>query len=163
MRHVFLASFAANILLALVSFAILPDRVAIHFGPGGLPNGWASNLSSTLLMLGTHLLVFLSLFLSPRLLTTSAKKWVSLPNREYWLRPENRPRAVTMFSQRLWQFGTALFLFMLLAGLLTLQANLSDPVVLDERLFLTGLVIFLVYTGYWTVALLRAFRAPGKT
>lgn len=63
----------------------------------------------------------------------------------------------------MWQFGTALFLFMLFAGLLTLRANLSDPVRLDERLFLIGLGIFLAYTVYWTVALLGAFRVPKTT
>ena len=49
---------------------------------------------------------------------------------------------------------------MFFAGLLTIWANLSDPVQLDERLFLTGLVILLAYTLYWTVAVLRAFRVP---
>ena len=56
--------------------------------------------------------------------------------------------------------GTALFLFMLFAALLTIRANRSDPVRLDESLFLTGLAIFLAYTVYWVVAMVRAFRIP---
>jgi hypothetical protein len=83
---------------ALVSLARLPDRVAIHFGLGGAPAGWASSLASALIML--------------------------------------------------------------FVGLLTLRANLSHPVRLDENLFLSGLWIFLAYTVYWTVVLLRAFREP---
>jgi len=69
-------------------------------------------------------------------------------------------QALEKFSQLMWQFGTALFLFMFFVGLLTLKANLSDPVRLDERLFLIALAIFLVYTVYWTAVLLRAFRVP---
>jgi hypothetical protein len=162
MRAIFLASFLANVTLALVSSIILPDRIAIHFGQGGIPDGWATNLTSTLTMLGVHSLVFCSLYFSPRLLTAVPAKWISLPNRGYWLRPEHRSQAVEKFCRHIWQFGTALFLFMLFAGLLSLKANLSDPVRLDEGLFFIALVIFLAYTGYWAVTLLKAFRAPSS-
>lgn len=111
-------------------------------------------------MLGIHILVFCSLYFSPKLLETVPRKWISLPNRDYWLQPERRSHTMVRFRRHIWQFGTAIFLFMFFAGLLTLRANLSDPVRLDERLFLVGLVIFLAYTVYWVVALLRAFRVP---
>lgn len=160
MRTAYILSFLANVILGFFSLAILPDRVAIHFGLGGTSDGWATKLTSTLMMLGIHTLVFCSLYFSPRLLTVVPSKWISLPNRDYWLRPEHQSQAVERFSQYMWQFGTALFLFMLFVGLLTLEANLSDPVRLDERLLLIVLVIFLAYTVYWMVALLTAFRVP---
>jgi len=163
MHNAFIASFAANLILVLVSSGMLPDRVAIHFGFGGAADSWASNLTSTLAMLGIHSLVFCSLYFSPRLLTTVPSRWISLPNRVYWLRPDNRAQAVETFSHHMWQFGTALFMFMFFAGLLTLKENLSDPVRLDERLFSIALVIFLAYTTYWTIALLLAFRVLPKT
>jgi uncharacterized membrane protein len=160
MRTAFILIFLANAILVLFSLAILPDRVAIHFGLGGTPDGWATNLTSTLMMLVMHILIFCSLYFSPRLLTVVPNRWISLPNRDYWLRPEHRSQAVEKFSQYMWQFGTALFLFMFLVGLLTLKANLSDPVRLDERLLVIALVIFLAFTVYWMIALLRAFRVP---
>ena len=160
MRTAFITSFLANVLLTLLSLLVLPERVAIHFGAGGLPDSWASNRSSTLLMLGVHALVFVSLYFSPRLLATIPSRWISLPNRNYWLAPERRSEAVAKFSQFMWQYGTAVFLFMLLAGVLTMRANLSEPVRLDEGVLLIGLAIFLAYTAYWTIALLRAFRVP---
>lgn len=163
MHTAFIASFLANILLALLSFVVLPDRVAIHFSLGGAPDGWASNLTSTLLLLGTHLLVFLSLYLSPRLLTAAPRRWISLPNRDYWLTPEHRSLASARFSRLIWQFGTAVFLLMLVAGLLTLRANLADPVQLNEGALLTALVVFLSYTIFWTITLVRAFRIPPET
>jgi uncharacterized membrane protein len=160
MRNAFIASFAANLVMALLSLVVLPDRVAIHFGPGGAPDGWASNLTNTLIMIGVNVLVFSSLYFSPRLLTSVPSKWISLPNRDYWLQPEHRSQAAERFSRRMWQFGTALFLFMFFVGLLTIRANLSVPVRLDEPLFLTALAIFLAYTVYWTIALVRAFKIP---
>jgi uncharacterized membrane protein len=158
MRVALITSFLANVMVTLVSLLILPERVAIHFGLGGLPDSWASNLNSTLLMLGIHALVFVSLYFSPKLLATMPSRWISLPNRNYWLAPERRSEAVAKFSQFMWQFGTAIFLFMLLAGVLTMRANLSEPVRLEEGVLLIGLAIFLAYTAYWTLALLRAFR-----
>jgi len=163
MRVVFVASFLANLFLALSSLALLPDRVAIHFGPGGVPNGWATNLAGVILVLGVHCLVFFSLYLAPGLLAKVPAKWINLPNRDFWLRPEHRAQAMALFAQHLWRFGTVLFLFMLLAGLLTLKANLSEPVRLDERALLLGLAGFLAYTLFWVVALLRAFRIPRDT
>ena len=49
---------------------------------------------------------------------------------------------------------------MFYVGLLTMRANLSDPVRLDERSMMIGLVVFLAYTVIWTVALIRSFRVP---
>jgi hypothetical protein len=53
-----------------------------------------------------------------------------------------------------------MFLFLFVAGLLALQANLAKPVKLDVRLFLPALGAFLLYTGWWTIAFFRAFRIP---
>lgn len=163
MRAALVLSFLSNLILSLVSLSILPDRIAIHFGPGGAPNGWASNLTNTLIMLCMQILVFCALYFAPKLLERVPSKWISLPNRDFWLMPQHRSKAVEKFSHYMWQFGTALFLFMLFVGLLTFRANLSDPIGLDESLFLTGLAIFLAYTLYWTVVLLRSFRVPKET
>jgi len=160
MRNAFIVTFLANVILSLVFLAILPDRVAIHFGLGGAPNGWASNRTNTLLMLGVHTFVFCALYFSPRLISTVPSKWISLPNRDFWLTPQRRHLVAEKLSHHMWQFGIAVFLFMLFAGLLTIRANRSDPVRLDESLFLTGLLIFLAYTVYWIVALVRSFRVP---
>jgi uncharacterized membrane protein len=161
MRNLFIASFLANVVLSLVSLAILPDRVAIHFGSGGAPDGWASNLTHTLVMLGAHSLVFGALYFSPSLLATVPGKWISFPNRDFWLAPQRRHRAVERLSRLLWQFGTGVFGLLFFAGLLAIRANRSDPVRLDEGLFLSGLAVFLAFTVYWIVALVRAFRVSG--
>jgi len=40
----------ANLLLSLVTYPMLPDRIIMHWGPGGVPDGYGSKLSGTLLM-----------------------------------------------------------------------------------------------------------------
>lgn len=160
MRRVFLLAYLANLILALVSYVLLPERVAIHFAWGGAADGWASRLASTLLIVSLDTLLFLVFWLSPSALRHLPPNWINLPNRAYWLSPARRESTITRMSQRLWAFGTALFLFLLAVGLLTLEANFADPVRLDERLFLIVLSLFLLYTLYWTLALYRAFRLP---
>ena len=162
MQAAFILSFLANLILSLISLAILPERIATHFGSGGLPDGWSSSYAGTLMMLGVNSFLFVTFYFSPRIIDKVPARWISLPNRDYWLAPERRWRAVELLSDYMWQFGTALFLFMFVAGLLTLRANLSDPVRLDETAFLTALAIFLGYVVYWTIALVRAFRVPKK-
>jgi hypothetical protein len=161
-RSAFIVSFVANLILAIVSTQVLPERVAIHFGAGGAANGWGSTNANALLMAGVNLLLFCSIYFSPWLIERIPARWISLPNRDYWLTPKNKERAVKIMQEMMWQFGTVLFLFLFFTGLLTISANLSQPVRLNEGLFLSGLIAFLVYTGYWTIALLRAFRIAAR-
>jgi hypothetical protein len=88
------------------------------------------------------------------------KKFVSLPNKDYWLREENLPAFKQKMKDLMARFGTAFFLFFFVIGLLTVEANLSEPVRLNEKAFLPVVVLFLVYTVVWTVGLFRAFRVP---
>ncbi len=41
---------AANLLLSVVTYPMLPDRIIMHWGAGGVPDGYGSKLSGTLLM-----------------------------------------------------------------------------------------------------------------
>jgi hypothetical protein len=58
------------------------------------------------------------------------------------------------------EFGCALFTFLLGTGLLTLEANLADPVRLNESLFFPLFLAFMVYTVYWCVKFTLAFKIP---
>ena len=160
MRLALYLSLFANLLLTLVSWILLPERVAIHFGAGGFPDGWGSNLAATGLNVGVSLLLFGLLTRSADLVRRVPVRWINLPNRAYWLAPERREATAAQLHERLQSFGTALFGFLAVAEWLTLEANLSDPVRLDEPLFLGALGSFLVYTLYWTWSLVRAFRVP---
>ena len=160
MRLALYLSVFANLILALESWNLLPERVAIHFGAGGVPDGWGSSLTATGLSVGLSLLLFGLLTRSDDLVRRVPARWINLPNRAYWLAPERREATAVRLHERLQAFGTALFGFLLVAEWLTLQANLSDPVRLDEPLFLVALGSFLAYTLYWTWSLVRAFRRP---
>ena len=160
MRTFFIASFVANLALALVSLNILPDPVATHFGANGAPDGWMSKGGHALFTLGMNVLLFCSIYWAARLVFVFPAKWVSLPNRDFWLSEEQRPQTERKMSAFMWEFGSAIFLFLLGVGILSIQANLAKPMRLNERLLLYGLGVFLVYTVWWTIRFYRAFRMP---
>ena len=160
MRTIFFVVFAANVLLMLASLVILPDRVAIHFGRGGCPDSWASKEINALVFLLLETPMFLLLWFGPSLPLGVPKRFVSLPNKEYWLREENLPVFKHKLEHLMAQFGAAFFLFFFFTGLLTVQANLSEPVRLNEKAFVPIVVMFLGYTVVWTIGLFRSFRVP---
>jgi hypothetical protein len=63
----------------------------------------------------------------------------------------------------MWESGIALFLFLFAVELLTIQANLSQPVKLNEELFFSATLLFLLFTVYWCIKLFKAFRLPKET
>ena len=160
MRAAFIMSYVANIILAVVSLAILPARVAIHFGLGGLPDNWASSLTNTLFLIGLQTFLFLVLYFSPRLASVIPAKFINLPHKEFWLAPENRMRFQAKFSVFMHHFGTILSVFLFVAGLLSIQANLSNPVRLNEHPLFVFLALFLAYTLAWSIMFFRSFRLP---
>jgi len=162
MRTIFLIAFGANVVLTLAALAVLPDQVAIHFRLGGEADSWASKELHAIFFLVLEVYLFLVLWYAPSLTMKIPSRFISLPNKEYWLREENRPALGQKLQSAMVQFGTALYLFLFIVGLLTLQANLSQPVRLNEKAFLPALVLFLGYTAAWCISLFRAFRIPGE-
>ena len=162
MRTLFMMTFIANAVVTLISLAVLPSRVAIHYGAGGMANGWAPNYVNALLMTGTQVLLFCSLYFGHRLALLFPPGWVNLPNKEYWLSPANMPRTMEKIQGFMWRLGVAVFLLLLIMGLLSLQANMAQPVRLNDRVFLPALAAFFGYVIWWTIAFFRAFRIPGQ-
>ncbi len=160
MRVAFIVSFAVNVLLALLSLAILPARVAIHFGPGGMPDHWAANYANSLMILGLEIVLFAGLYFAPRLILIVPSKWVNLPHKRFWLAPENRRLAAAKVSALICQFGVVIFLFLFVIGLLTMQANVSKPVRLNEHCFFLFLIPFLAYSIAWGILFFKSFRIP---
>ena len=160
MRNVLIVSFIANVVLTVVSLLVLPSEVAIHFGRDGMPDSWASKEFNALLFLGIDLFLFIVFLAAPSLSLGLSPKWLSLPNKNYWLQEENRAVAQKKLAPLMTQFGIVFFIFLFFVGLLTLEANLADPVRLDETIFLLLFIAFMLYTGYWCVTLVRAFRIP---
>lgn len=148
---------AANVALTLVSLAILPSPMAIHFGGDGTADGWAPSRVHALLMTAVQALLFCSIYFTPRMIIRLPASMINLPDKQHWLRPENRPLAAAKLQDFIWRFGSALFLFLFVMGLLVLQANRTSPARLNLLIFFPGLAILLIFTAWNTIAMIRAF------
>jgi hypothetical protein len=156
MRRLLLALFLANFFLSLLSCYLLPGEMAVHFGRGGRPDGWAPCWINLLLLLGLELPLFALFYFFAPLARRLPPRWLRLPG----LRgAAPGPAQLQVVNGYMEEYGAALFAFLLAAGLLTLAANLSEPVGLNQALFLAALSFFLLYTLLWTVRLVRALRA----
>ena len=160
MRIAVVLLFLANVILELAALAFLPANVAIHFGPDGSPDGWGPSYVNALVMVGINVMVFLMTWLSPQLMRPSASKWVNLPNKDYWLRPDVVEETKKRLTRFMCGFGAALFAFLFVVSALSILANLSTPVRLNLRVFIPAFVAFMVFTMGWLVAMFRDFRVP---
>jgi len=160
MRIFFLVAFAANVVLSLVSWVILPDNVAIHFRGNGMPDGWSPVWFHVLLFLGIQLVLFVTINFGSKLSLGLHGRWVNLPNKSYWLREENLSKAQEMLASSMMEFGTAMMLFLFVVGILMIKANLSDPVHLANELSWPLFLVFMAFMVYWCVKLLILFRVP---
>lgn len=160
MRTAFIVSFVVNLILTVIALVSCSSIVAIHFGAGGEPNGWAPAYVNALIMSGVNVLIFVSFFFTPYLIHITPPRWINLPNKQYWLKEENRGKMESILASQLYQFGTLTFILMFIVGLLALQANLSTPVRFREDLFWWPFGLYMAYSVYWTVKIILAFRIP---
>ena len=160
MRKLLINVFAANLILAAVSFAVLPAEVAIHFGGGGKPDSWAAKELNIAIFLVLEVPIFLLFYFAPVLTGGNIKKYLNVPNKEYWLQDENLSVFHRKFGTYMAEYGVAIFVFFFGITLLTLKANLSEPVRLDGNLFMVLFILFMSYNLWWLVRLVRGFAVP---
>ena len=160
MRNLLIIIFLANVMLSVISLLLLPSEVAIHFGRDGIPDGWASKEFNALIFLGIDLFLFIVFLSAPSLSLGLSPRWLSLPNKNYWLKEENRAMIQKKLAPLMTEYGILFLTFLFCVGLLTLEANLADPIRLNESIFLSIFMAFMFYTVYWCVKLVRVFRIP---
>ena len=160
MRKLFIFAFLANAALVVISYLVLPDRVATHFNFYGAADAWGPKESLVITLLPVHLLVLLMALVTPPLVFKLPPGMINLPNKDYWLSEKNKPQTTRIFSNLMAEFGVALLAFLFLVELFVLDANFKEPAGMDGRIFLAVLIAFILYAIYWCIKLFRSFRIP---
>jgi len=153
--------------LLLVAFAAafvwmtsdsLPAAVASHFGASGVADGFMPRDGYVRFMLA--FVVGLPLFIVGLTTITlgSPRARINVPHREYWLAPERREETVAFLRLHTVRFGAMLLVFLCFVHWLVVRANQSQPVQLENRWFIGGLVLFIISALVWTKALFDRFR-----
>ncbi len=135
----------------------------MHFSAGGEPDSFGSKYFYAIMLCLIEFVTFSTFFFVPYITLKIPPRLTNLPNKEYWLSEENRPALKSKISSSFYEFGTAFFVFMFAVNFLAIKANLSEPVRLDNRLFNSILIALLLYTAYWFVKFMLAFRIPKES
>jgi len=139
----------------------LPERVATHFGPGGVANGWMHHETYLALMLAMTTLLPLFVVAMTGFFPRIAVSQIKIANREHWLAPSRRAETLAWLTSHASWLGIVLSLFLVGMHVLLVQANAVRPARLDEPMFFMLLAAFVALLFAWIVTMtLRFRRAP---
>ena len=158
-RSVLFLLFVAGVALFVWhTSAGLPPLVASHFGTSGTVNGYMPRTFYVRFMLAFVLgLPTLMTFVTWHALGSS-KARINLPNRDYWLAPEQYAETIAYLRSGLLQFGLLLVTFLGYVHWLVVLANRVQPARLSESWFYGGLGVFLIALFIWLKRLIGHFR-----
>jgi hypothetical protein len=146
----------------LLQLPNLPSPLASRFTWAGKAIGWTTPAS-----FATINLVFIAAILGitillPNLMGKHPRlRWWNLPNRDYWLAPENLPKTVEHVQRQLAWCGVMTLLLLMAVFQLVVEANRHDPPVLDNTRMLVFIVAYVAFMLLWSFMFWRKFsRLP---
>jgi len=154
----FAIAFAA-VVQCVHDFPLLPDRVASHFGPSGMPNGWMTK-SQFLTIYAIMILPALAVefWLARRIAKTPGAR-VNMPNKEYWMAPERRALTLAYFESFFAWYGCAFLLLLAFIMGMALRANLDPSPQLPTGPTVAALAVFVVFNIAAMLSMYRRFSA----
>jgi len=156
-RALFFVIVVAAFLQCMHDLPQLPNRIASHFGPSGMPNGWMSKTPFVVLYAVMVLVAASAVFLVPRSIAKTSNDRIHLPHKEYWLAPERRAETWAYFERHFAWYGCVFLLLIVFAMELVIQANFRTPPQLSSGPFLFLILAFLLFNLVWVIQLFRRF------
>lgn len=159
----FLALIVAAVAQAIKNYALLPDRMASHFGVSGAPNNWMDKPQFFMVYAGVVVLAAIVGFAVPWRIAQLPPSSINLPNKEYWLAPERRDETFAFLQRHFAWFGCALLLLLVCVMELVMRADLDPAPQLPAQEVLLFIFGFLLFTFFWIVAIFRRFSLPRES
>ena len=158
MRQLVYGCWLIGIVRHVASLSVLPERVAMHFGFNGSPNGSGSLRIHVALMIILQTCMLLLMASLPWIIRKTPREMINIPNRYYWLADERCEETVARIGGHCLVLSLMLQVFFVAHGLCVGVANLSDPVWQPRCICLAVIAAFLFGVTMWSAQLCRAFR-----
>lgn len=155
--------FFALIALAIVQIAIyypqMPDVVASHFDGLGEPNDWSGRNGFFGLYIAILTLLVLVFIYAPGWSVKRARFGMKIPNREYWLAPEQLDQTREFFRRQMLVMGVVHLSLAIFAVQLVIQANFDQAPRLHHSIAWALGLYFVILLG-WLIHFFLHFRKP---
>lgn len=141
-------------------YPLLPDPVAVHFGPSGAANGWSSKAGFAALYGGMEALVVLFGLGLAALLGKVPVGMLNVSNKDYWFAPERRPESIEFLKSHLLWMESATVAFLIALAQIIFATNLGDSPPKLSNDFWFVLVAFVAVVLWLSLRIILRFRAP---
>jgi uncharacterized membrane protein len=158
----FVLALAIKVATLVWSAVRLPARVATHFGISGAADDWSSRSAYLAFSVVISAVVVLGIPAIGLAAARGSGAALSVPHKDYWLRPENLPELRRRLTDDLLILGAITGLFMAWLDILVVRANEAAVPTLGNS-FWVALGIYLVVVVGWSVWMMtKRYAVPAR-
>lgn len=143
-KYFYFISLAAFLVEQLVTYNLLPQTVASHFGVSMAANCFVAKVQYFKSLLSAFMImnaVFIAMIV---LLPRIPSSLINTPNRQFWMQPKNRAELDNILRTRLYGLLTGINLIFTILSYYVFKANMSKPVVLSSQFHVVMIAFFIV-------------------